>query len=199
MQSFHDRRRPCAASRGVSLVELLVVLVVLTLAATIARVSLRRDARASRLRHFVADVRAAVVQARDAAIDRGQPVQLDVDATSVRLGAWDPATDTWRPLHRVTRDEPPSGLDGVCVEGLAAGVAAPSQAGALAVPPGCLDHLQRLRFEPDGTFSLPWGEPAVDNAGVTLWIGDADTGGAPVHALVQVFPGGLVFVHEEVI
>ncbi len=175
------------------------MLTVLSIVAAIAQLGLRRNERAGQLRRFVADVGGAVVRARHRAIDEQHPVRVEIEATSLVSRAWDPLADDWVSFDRVVMDERHTGLllgDGVCIEALQSGVRAPSQAESISPPSGCLDELRALRFEPDG--SLAEGGGVSSGVGMTLWIGDRGTPGEPRHALIQVFPGGLVRVFEAV-
>ncbi|MEM9457516.1 MAG: hypothetical protein AAGF11_25275 [Myxococcota bacterium] len=181
--------------------ELMVVLAVVVIAAALARVGVRRNERAGQHRRFVADVHGAVVRAHDIAIDEQRPVRIDLGATSLVLSARNPQTDVWERRGQVTLGSQRTGLlvgDGVCIEGLRAGVRAPSSAGVLDVPTDCLGNPQRMRFEPDGTFVVSGVATLVDNAGVNLWIVDRSVADAPVHAVVQIFPGGLIQVLEGI-
>ena len=175
------------------------MLAVLCIVAAIAQLGMRRNERSGQLRRFVADVHGAVVRARHRAIDEQHPVLIEVDATSLLSYAWDPLSDDWISFDRVELDERRTGLllhDGVCIEALQPGVRAPSQAEWTPPPSGCLDDTRALRFEPDGSLAEDGG--VVSDAGTTLWIGDRRTTGEPRHALVQVFPGGLIRVFEDV-
>ena len=179
----------------------MVVLAIVVVAAASARVGLRRNERAGQYERFVADVYGAVVRAHGLAIDEQRPVRIDLGATSLVLSARNPRTDVWEPRGQVTLESRRAELlagDGVCIEGLHTGVQAPSSAGALDVPTGCLRSPQRVRFDPDGTFAVSGSAAPVDNAGVTLWIGDRGVAESPVHAIVQIFPGGLIRVLEGI-
>lgn len=195
--------RGCSGQRGFSLVELMVTLAVLVLVAVVALEGFRRNEQSGQRKRFVAAVHGALTQARNVAIDEQTPVRVDIDATSMTLTAWNPVTETWEPFERVAMSEQREALlladDTVCIHGLGTGVQTPAQAQDVAPPGDCIAAPQRLRFEPDGTFSDPDGTFSdVPNAGVTLWVGDRTVPGEVSYAMIQVFPGGLIRAFEEV-
>ncbi len=180
----------------------MVTLAVLVLVATIAFEGFRRNEKSGQRKRFVEKVRGALTQARNFAIDQQTPVRVDIDATTMTLTSWNQVTETWVLFQRVgmTDQQEALLLDNavVCIFGLGTGVQTPAQAQVVAPPDDCLAQLQRLRFEPDGTFRDPAGDFSdVPNAGVTLWIGDRSIPGDPQLSIVQVFPGGLIRAFEE--
>jgi len=181
----------------------MVTLAVLVLIATIAFAGFRRNEQSGQMRRFVDGVRGGMTQARNAAIDQQNPVRVDIDAISMTMTVWNPVTETWDLFQRVQMTNAKEALllddQVVCIFGLGTGVQAPAQAQPVDPPSDCLGDMQRLRFEPDGTFRDPDGTfSAVPNAGVTLWIGDRSVPGDPVLTMIQVFPGGLIRIFEEV-
>jgi prepilin-type N-terminal cleavage/methylation domain-containing protein len=197
---FRGRRRPA----GFTLIELMVTLAVLTVVAAIAFAGMRRNEFEGQTRRFVADAEGVIVSARNLAIDNQTQVEVVVLARSLTIRALDPATDTWTPVHRVQLDTQQTSLvslaDVICIYGLAAGVQTPEQAVATTPPGDCVSAEQVLRFEPDGTFSDPASDwsTAVDNAGVSLWIGDRSVPTNEKLTVIQVFPGGLVRMFEAI-
>jgi prepilin-type N-terminal cleavage/methylation domain-containing protein len=190
-------------ARGFSLIELMVALAVLVLISVVAFEGFRRNEKTNQRKRFVSAVHGALTQARNYAIDEQTPVRVDIDATSLTLTAWNPVNETWELFERVgmTSAREALILDGdlVCIYGLGTGVQTPSQAQDVDPPTDCLGALQRLRFEPDGTFTDPDDAfSAVPNSGVTLWIGDRSIPGDVKYAMIQVFPGGLIRAFEEV-
>lgn len=200
---LHRRRRAAVLDQsGFTLIELMVTLAVLTVVAAIAFAGMRQNEFAGQVRRFVADAEGAIVSARNRAIDEQTQVDVLVEARSLTIQALDQATNTWTPVHRVQLDTQSTSLvsldDVVCVYGLAAGVQTPAQAVDHTPPSDCVGSQQVLRFEPDGTFSDPEAEwsTEVDNAGVSLWIGDRSVPSAEKLTVIQVFPGGLVRMFE---
>lgn len=200
-QKLQGLRSRCG-QRGFTLIELMVTLVVLVVLAAIAFEGFRQNEQAGQMSRFVSAVRGGLTNARNHAIEQQVPVRVDIDATSLTLTEWNAVTETWDLFHRVAMTEQREGLlladDTVCLYGLGTGVQAPSQAQAADPPTDCLGAVQRLRFEPDGTFADPADAfSAVPNAGVTLWIGDRTIPGQVSFSIVQVYPGGLIRVFEE--
>lgn len=196
---------------GFSMIELMVVLAVVALLAVVAAVGFRRNEFANLRAHFVADVEGAVVQARNAAVDRQTQVRVVVDRFSVTITAFDTSDDTWRPVDRVslvdgagtfgsagTLIAADTGTPIVCVFGLTPGVHAPSQTATVDPPDDCVAGTQTLVFEPDGRFSDPDGTfSGVPNAGATLWIADRTLTTGTKYSIVQIYPGGLVRTFEQ--
>lgn len=181
----------------------MVTLAVLVLIAAVAFEGFRRNEQSGQTKRFISGVRGALTQARNEAIDQQTPVRVDIDATTLTLTSWNPVTETWDLFQRIAMSNQKEALllddDTVCIYGLGTGVQAPAQAQAVVPPTACLSDTQRLRFEPDGTFRDPDNEfSAVPNAGVTLWIGDRSIPGETKMSIIQVFPGGLIRVFEEV-
>ncbi|MCA9707959.1 MAG: prepilin-type N-terminal cleavage/methylation domain-containing protein [Myxococcales bacterium] len=185
-----------ASQRGFTLIELMVTLAVLVAVASVAFAGFRRNEQTTQTKRFVAAVHGAIIQARNRAIDDQTPVHVDVTASTMSLSAFNNVTGVWD-LFEVVHMTHQGGMllddDVVCIFGLDTGVQTPAQAVASGPPAGCLEISQRLRFEPDGTFSDPDNTfSTVPNAGVTLWIGDRTVPGEVEYSIVQVFPGGLI-------
>lgn len=181
----------------------MVALAVLVLLSVVAFEGFRRNEKTNQRKRFVSAVHGALTQARNYAIDEQTPVRVEIDATSMTLTAWNPVNETWELFERVAMTDARDALilegDIVCIYGLGTGVQTPAQAQDVEPPLDCIGALQRLRFEPDGTFSDPDnGFSDVPNAGVTLWIGDRSIPGEVSYAMIQVFPGGLIRAFEEV-
>lgn len=181
----------------------MVTLAVVVLLSVIAFEGFRRNEKTGQRKRFVSGVHGALTQGRNFAIDEQTPVRVDIDATSLTLTAWNPVTESWELFQRVAMTNAGESLllenDLVCIYGLGTGVQTPAQAQNVVPPADCIVTPQRLRFEPDGTFSDPDGTfSAVPNAGVTLWIGDRSIPGEVTYAMIQVFPGGLIRAFEEV-
>jgi type II secretory pathway pseudopilin PulG len=182
----------------------MVALAVIVLIAVAALEGFRRNEKTGQRKRFVSAVHGGITQARNYAIDEQTPVRVDIDSTSLTLTAWNPVTETWDLFDRVVMTDARDALiqtagDLVCIHGFGTGVQTPAQAVTVDPPDDCLGGLQRLRFEPDGTFSDPENAfSGVPNAGVTLWVGDHSIPGEVSYAMIQVFPGGLIRAFEEV-
>ncbi len=180
----------------------MVTLAVLVTIAALAFGGFRRNELEGQRHRFVDNVRGALTQARNRAIDDQTLVRVAVTSTTLTLTSWDPVTETWNLFERVTMERNEDALlqlnDQVCIFGLGDGVQAPSTAEAVAPPVSCLADEQLLQFEPDGTFTDPDNAfNTIPNAGVTLWIGDTTVPGEITYSVVQLFPGGLIRVFEE--
>lgn len=190
----------------------MVTLAVVVILGVIAFEGFRRNEKTGQRKRFVSAVHGAMTQARNFAIDEQTPVRVEIDASSLTLTAWNPVTETWELFERVAMTDAREALirqdeDLVCIHGLGTGVQTPAQAQDDEPPVDCLGALQRLRFEPDGTFGAPLGETpggtyvpisGVPNAGITLWIGDHSVPGEVSYAMIQLFPGGLIRAFEGV-
>jgi len=201
-----ERRRRTASrhrnSRGFSLIELMVTIGVVTILGAVAFAGMRQNEFEGQYLRFVQDVRGTLVAARNHAIDEQTPVRVDVDDDEVIVTAWNPVTDTWDLINRIVMTDQTDGLlitdNRVCIYGFGEGVQTPAQFAAITPPSDCLGAIQRLRFESDGTFTDPNNAFVVPNSGVTLWIGDRSVPGEDRRALIQIFPGGLIRVFDNV-
>lgn len=193
----------CAESRGFTLIELMVTIAVLAIVGAAAFAGFRQDEYRNAHRDFVDDLEGVLIQARGAAIDRQTQVQVTFDATSVEVREFDNTSNTWDLIERKTVTGRGAGLleggSGVCLHGLASGVQAPSQAEDVTPPASCLVGDQVLLFDADGSFSDPNADfVTLDNAGVTLWVGDRRVSGEVKYSIIQLFPGGLIRSFESI-
>jgi hypothetical protein len=162
---------------------------------------MRQNEFAGQMKRFIADAEGAIVSARNRAIDDQTRVELRIDAQGIQIWRFDQTQDTWVFTLDIRMIDQTSALllaDNVCIRGLTPGVQAPAQAQAVAPPNDCVQGVQNLRFEPDGSFSDPDGawSAGVPNAGASFWIADDSVPGTTKLALVQIFPGGLIRTFE---
>ncbi len=194
-------RTRSAGQRGFSLIELMVTIGVVTILAAIAFAGVRQNEFEGQYKRFVQDVRGVFVNARNFAIDEQTPVRVDVEDDELLVTAWDGTTDTWNLIDRVFMVDASDALlranNRVCIYGFGEGVQTPAQLAAITPPSDCLATTQRLRFEADGTFTDPADDFAVPNSGVTLWIGDRTVATEERAAIIQIFPGGLIRVFDN--
>lgn len=206
MQRVHTSaatfRPSLARQRGFTLIELMVTVSVLSILAAIALTGFRQNQVQSQYKRFVDDARGALQTARNAAIDDQTLVDVEVTQDTILVNRLNQATDVWEPIYRVALDRPTTELleydNRVCVYGFASGVQTPAQAVNAPPPAGCVGAMQVLRFHADGTFSDRDDTfTTIDNAGVTLWIGNHQVTGETKLAMIQMFPGGLIRAFDK--
>lgn len=188
--------------RGFSLIELMVTIGVVTILAAIAFAGVRQNEFEGQYRRFVQDVRGVFVTARNHAIDEQTPVRVDVEDDEILVTAWNEVNETWDLIDRIVMTVSTDALlmtdDRVCILGFGEGVQTPAQFDTITPPSTCLGAVERLRFESDGTFTDPLDDFSVPNSGVSLWIADRSVPGNERRAIVQVFPGGLIRVFDDI-
>lgn len=191
-----------AGSRGFSLIELMVTIGVVTILAAIAFAGVRQNEFEGQYLRFVEDVRGVFVNARNYAIDEQTPVRVDVEANEILVTAWNEVDETWDLIDRIVMVDASDALlmagNRACIYGFGEGVQTPAQFASITPPSSCMPTMERLRFEPDGTFTDPNDDFAVPNSGVSLWIVDRTIPAEERAAIVQIFPGGLIRVFENV-
>jgi prepilin-type N-terminal cleavage/methylation domain-containing protein len=196
-----NEREARTRNAGFTLIELMTVLVILSIASSIAFVGFRLDQARGQTRRFIEDVQGVIIQARNVAIDEQRPVTVTVEATLVRVTVLDPITNVVQTIDAAGLHHGGAALlqDGrVCIYGLQSGVQAPVFAQDMAPPDDCVAQQQQLRFEPDGSFTDPNNTFAtIPNAGASLWIADRSVPGNTRLAVIQIFPGGLIRSFEE--
>lgn len=186
---------------GFTLVEMMVAIAILAIIGAAAFAGIRQEQYRGQYKRFVDDAQGALVTARNAAIDRQTLVRVTLDDTQMQITALDQDTEVWELVDRVAVDGARDKFveDHVCLHGFSSGVQTPAQAVNIVPPAGCLGSEQIIQFEPDGGFTDPDDSfTTIDNAGVTLWVGNHQMGGDLRYAFIQVFPGGLIRAFDKV-
>lgn len=198
--SSHARR---TSTRGFTLIELMVVIAIVSLAGAMTLVGMRGDGFSGAYRRMVDEFAGTLVQARHQAMDDQARVRFSVFGDRVEVRSWNATTKQWDAVKAVRIAEQDGGAlaADVCIYGFQSGVRPPSQAVVEDRPTTCLDAQteQRIEFQPDGSFSIP--DDSVDvlaNSGVTMWFGDNRIPGQTRYGMIEVFVGGLVRTFPEV-
>ncbi len=192
--------RSSARVRGYTLIELLMVMVILTIVASIAFVGLNKHGFDSAYRRYADDLSGSMVRARNLAIDQQTTVSITVSGTKIITSWVDPLTKVPTALwnHNLATDYGGQLSGRACIYGVYAGVKAPSAPTPPfgSFPNACLGggNTEVLNFEPDG--SVSWAGKDIDNAGMTVVLADERAGSGTLAnaSLIQVYPGGLVQV-----
>ncbi|MEE9386647.1 MAG: prepilin-type N-terminal cleavage/methylation domain-containing protein [Nannocystaceae bacterium] len=190
----------CAAkcvTRGFTLIEVMIVVVVISIVAAITITGVRQDQFQGAYRRYTDDLLGSVTRARNLAIDRQTLVALAIDKDGVEVSWTDPATQiSGEALWRASRSLVQAGIlavhDRACVYGVYVGVQmfeGQVDSAAAAAPTACLSGSETLRFFPDG--HVEWDGRALNGAGVTLVVADRRTAEVK-ESHIQVFPGGLI-------
>lgn len=193
-------------SRGFTLTELMVVLLVITIVAVVAFIGLRGNQYEGAYLQFTDDLVGTMIQARNRAIDDQTLVRVEVSEDRVEVFWIDPEAPPPDPtiagsgvlLWGNYRDRYDGGLisDGACITGMEPGITPPSEPNDAELPVGCGTDLPKsIIFQPDGSFALE-DEPQPD-AGMTLVIRDASSAQV-YYSIIEMFPGGLIRKFDEI-
>jgi prepilin-type N-terminal cleavage/methylation domain-containing protein len=193
-KDFRAARDPAL---GFTLIELMVVLLVLTIVATVAFVGIRNNQWEGAYLRFTDDLAGSMIQARNRAIDDQTTVRVQVTEDRLEVFWTDPATKQELFLWGNYRNEVDGGLLGAeaCITGMSPGITPPSQPNDAELPTSCLGGAQSIIFQPDGSFTLP-DNPWPD-AGMTLVVVDQSSS-MPTYSIIEMFPGGLIRKFDEV-
>ena len=186
---------------GFTLIEVMIVVVVLSIVATIAFVGIGQNRFEGKYREFTGEIIGLITTARNRAIDDQTLVQVRVYEDKVLVFDQDPTDKQWRELRSIKRDEIAGNILGnkACIYGFYSGVQVPSQALDVVVPNACLNTLQILEFQPDGNFVFIGDDTlgGANGTGTTLDLADLRTAQVR-HTLIEIFPGGLIRDREVV-
>jgi prepilin-type N-terminal cleavage/methylation domain-containing protein len=198
--------RPAKRERGFTLVELMIVVSVIAVVATIAFVGLRNNQYEGAFLRFTDDLVGTMTQARNRAIDDQTLVRVEVSVDRVEVYWIDPEDPPPDPTITGTgvflwgnyRDLMDGGLiaDEACITGMEAGITPPSEANDAQMPTDCGTNLPKsIIFQPDGSFALE-DEPQPD-AGMTMVIKD-ESSAQVYYSIIEMFPGGLIRKFDEI-
>jgi prepilin-type N-terminal cleavage/methylation domain-containing protein len=202
LESLAGRRHRRGSTRGFTLIELMVVVIILSIVGTIAFAGLASDRFEGAYREHTEDVTGAIIRARHRAIDFQTNVEVRVQEDWVQVVEEDPITKEEVEYWSVRRDNLQGGVlsNDVCIIGFEVGVQSASQAAdndLADLESDCMGaNTEVLRFGPDGTFELEGGD-FLNGRGLTLVMADKRTSDV-VYTLIQIFPGGNVRKWDKV-
>lgn len=200
------RKAFIARQHGFTLTELMIVLSVITIVATVAFIGIRNNQWEGTYLRFTDDLVGTMIQARNRAIDDQTIMRVEVSEDRLEVFWIDPENPPADPgvfgsgtlMWGNYRDRYDGGLiiDAACITGMEPGISPPSEANNAVLPVGCGTDLPKaILFQPDGSFALP-NDPRPD-AGMTLVI--RDTSSAQVYdSIIEMFPGGLIRKFDEI-
>lgn len=198
--------------RGFTLIEMLVVVVIITVFASVAVSGMSANMFDSTYRRFTGDLTNMVVRARRLATTEQTQVWIEfsaaTDGVEAQLGWVDPspASATYGQsvdLENLSLAEYDGnrlgnnqgyGATPACVYPITVGVRAPSQQQSWTKDTGCLTVDSRVVFLPGGTLAYQEAGSLVDlqGAGLVIPIVDQRVPSNRSAVYVQVYPGGLV-------
>ena len=173
---------------------MMIVLVILTIVSTITFAGLSTQNFDSAFREYGNDLEAAIIQARDIAIDEQTRVDVTVTANALTIAVEDNETKAWANWYQYRLIDYGAGQlqNDACIRGFYGGIQAAKGAVNTTFPAVCLTSPQTVRFFPDGTFEVTSATPTMarDDMGVVLVL--ADTRTEPTYTEVQIWPGGTI-------
>lgn len=205
-------RKARRSRRGFTLIEMLVVVVIITVFASVALSGMAANMFDSTYRRFIGDVTNMVVRARRLATTEQTQVWVEFSASTngveAQLGWIDPSPNSATygqsvDLENLSLAEYDGNRLGnnqgygetpACVYPLMVGIRAPSQAQSWNSDTGCLTTDSRVVFLPGGTLAYQQAGSLVDlqGAGLVIPIVDQRVPSNRSAVYVQVYPGGLV-------
>jgi prepilin-type N-terminal cleavage/methylation domain-containing protein len=191
---------------GFTLTELMIVLAVITIVATLAFVGLRNNQWEGAYLRFTDDLVGTMIQARNRAIDDQTIVRVEVSQDKLEVFWIDPddpppdatVAGTGTLMWGNYRDRVDGGLiaDQACITGMEPGISAPSEANDAVLPVACGTDLPKsILFQPDGSFALE--DDPLPDTGMTLVVQDASSAQI-YYSIIEMFPGGLIRKFDEI-
>ena len=206
--SVGARLRELRKSRGFTLIELMVVVAIIGISASVTFANVTVDKTSIAAQNFAEDVAAEMMRARDTAMSQQTVVDVTLFAegmTSVLStpGAGGPVIT---PLRSLRKREFGGGAlqDNVCLHGMyplifAPGVPVPATIPQTPCPSGSLDTpFASVRFLPDGNYEVLSGSTSGQTRnGWTVVVQDGRSA-SPTYHLIDLFPTGLIRVVPHV-
>jgi prepilin-type N-terminal cleavage/methylation domain-containing protein len=203
---FIARSPRVGSERGFTLTELMIVVAVIAIVATVAFVGLRNDQFEGAYLRFTDDLVGTMIKARNRAIDDQTVVRVEVSQDRVEVWWIDPESPPADPMIAGTgvllwgnyRDRMDGGLIATecCITGMEPGIKPPSEPNNAQMPTDCGSDLPKsILFQPDGSFALQ-NEPQPD-AGMTMVIKDFSSAQV-YYSIIEMFPGGLIRKFDEI-
>ena len=195
------------ASRGFTLIELMIVVSIITISATITFASINADKYKLAVEDFSEDLGAELMRARDTAINQQSTVTVDFFPAGMSMVLLDQRTGANVPLRYLRKSEYGGGRLGteVCILGFEPLLWAPSEQQTTSIPQipcpngGLETPFATVRFGPDGTYEVQTagGVDGYTRNGWTLVVQDGRAS-AVEYQLIELFPTGMIRVIPHV-